>query len=431
MSEKFCRSRHVVGGAAVLIASLVANPPTAHAACDTFYRIAAGDTLRSISVNQLGHDRYTEIFQANQDIVSRPDRIEIGQLLYLPCSGPEARTRATALQASNLTATSRDDLGDKRAELEETADLAAAQPLIRKQLRAADAPGQSTQAAANLAPETDSDTVREPSTNVASVTLSSEPISPSAQPRRLRLLTGGGLDPLVGETLQSGGLAVEIIKQALREAGSSDTIEVAVIDDWGSHRSVLMPTGAFHLAFPWIGDGCEGSGASQSICRDFTLSRPIYQVTETLLTQSGDPLATSTSATGQESQIGDGAVVCRQDGLGKGFLGQLGQAVSVVKSPDLRDCFDLLLDGKVQLVSAPLPMTEGLLQHRAYRGKIEELSRLRRDMPVRALALNDDVTAKEVIGALDRGLTEIQGSGLWFKLVSSYLTAFNQKRLEN
>ena len=57
-------SLRIVG---LAICFLFAVPMQSHAACDSFYRIAAGDTLRTISVRELGTDDYGPLFGANRD----------------------------------------------------------------------------------------------------------------------------------------------------------------------------------------------------------------------------------------------------------------------------------------------------------------------------------------------------------------------------
>jgi len=56
------------------------------------YRVKSGDTLGQIAKRELGDtSRYAEIFEANRDKLSSPDRIEIGQLLTIPRGDDSAR----------------------------------------------------------------------------------------------------------------------------------------------------------------------------------------------------------------------------------------------------------------------------------------------------------------------------------------------------
>jgi nucleoid-associated protein YgaU len=57
----------------------------AAAAAATSYTVKAGDTLSKIAREQLGDaNAYTEIFKANRDQLSDPDKIQPGQVLKIP-----------------------------------------------------------------------------------------------------------------------------------------------------------------------------------------------------------------------------------------------------------------------------------------------------------------------------------------------------------
>lgn len=50
-----------------------------------FYTVKSGDTLSDIAQSQLGDSgRYMEIFNANRNILSSPDAIDVGQTLRIP-----------------------------------------------------------------------------------------------------------------------------------------------------------------------------------------------------------------------------------------------------------------------------------------------------------------------------------------------------------
>ena len=57
----------------------------APAAAETTYTVKSGDTLSKIAQQTLGHaNAYTEIFNANRDQLSDPDKIKPGQVLKIP-----------------------------------------------------------------------------------------------------------------------------------------------------------------------------------------------------------------------------------------------------------------------------------------------------------------------------------------------------------
>ena len=66
-----------------VVADIKANP--AAAASGTTYTVKPGDTLSQIAKDKLGSaSAYMEIFNANKDVLSDPDKIKPGQVLKIP-----------------------------------------------------------------------------------------------------------------------------------------------------------------------------------------------------------------------------------------------------------------------------------------------------------------------------------------------------------
>ena len=66
-----------------IVADIKANP--AAAASGATYTVKAGDTLSQIAKDKLGSaSAYMEIFNANKDVLSDPDKIKPGQVLKIP-----------------------------------------------------------------------------------------------------------------------------------------------------------------------------------------------------------------------------------------------------------------------------------------------------------------------------------------------------------
>ena len=71
----------VVSDAATQVASATAS------ADSTFYQVKSGDTLSKIAKQFYGDaNRYSEIFKANQPMLSHPDKIYPGQSLRIPAA---------------------------------------------------------------------------------------------------------------------------------------------------------------------------------------------------------------------------------------------------------------------------------------------------------------------------------------------------------
>ncbi len=66
-------------------ASLVAMEPEVPSVEEQFYTVQPGDTLSAISARTLGTvRRYEEIFEANRDVLSTPNSLQIGMQLRIP-----------------------------------------------------------------------------------------------------------------------------------------------------------------------------------------------------------------------------------------------------------------------------------------------------------------------------------------------------------
>jgi len=60
-------------------------PPGSDNAYTQWYEVKSGDTLWKIAKEHYGDGGlYTEIFKANQDVLTNPDKIKVGQRLRIP-----------------------------------------------------------------------------------------------------------------------------------------------------------------------------------------------------------------------------------------------------------------------------------------------------------------------------------------------------------
>ena len=61
------------------------TPPSGDNAYTQWYEVKSGDTLWKIAKEHYGDGNlYKDIFQANQDVLTDPDKIKVGQRLRLP-----------------------------------------------------------------------------------------------------------------------------------------------------------------------------------------------------------------------------------------------------------------------------------------------------------------------------------------------------------
>src|SRR5262245_31725605 len=68
-----------------IVADIQATGPAATPSAERTYTVKPGDTLSKIAKETLGHaNAYLEIFNANRDQLSDPDKIKPGQVLKIP-----------------------------------------------------------------------------------------------------------------------------------------------------------------------------------------------------------------------------------------------------------------------------------------------------------------------------------------------------------
>jgi LysM repeat protein len=68
-----------------IVADIKSSGAAAPAAQESTYTVQAGDTLSKIAKEKLGNaNAYMEIFNANRDQLSDPDKIKPGQVLKIP-----------------------------------------------------------------------------------------------------------------------------------------------------------------------------------------------------------------------------------------------------------------------------------------------------------------------------------------------------------
>ncbi len=369
--------------AGLALLSLFLLPAQADAACSVFYRVAAGDTLRTISLRETGTDDYDRLFRANTDILSDPSRIEIGQLLYIPCNAGAFVDRSSAMAAAGRKPTFRDNLGTRRAGAR--ADVPVAGP------------------------------------SVAEVAKSAVPLT--EPPAALRVLTGSGLAPLSHRDLPGHGMANLLLSEALAAVKDTRTLELAVVDDWKSHLSVLMPTGAFNLALPWPRPDCGAAvptQLSQKLCASFVYSAPLYEIQMTTVALAGDPLEQARSANALA-----GRTVCRPAGFPAVDLEKtnkaLKQEMTIVTRFTAEDCAAMMVEGRADAVSLPEVDAIRLLQSADFSGQLIRARYLGASVPVHALALRSAPGSEALIAKVNAGLAQLQTSGRWMEVISTYL----------
>ena len=380
--------RALTGGAAGLALSvaLTFSATDAQAECDTFYRVVPGDTLRGIAVQNIGNEDYQTIFRANDDILQTPALIEVGQLLYLPCAD-KFQDRRSALAAAGITATPRDNLGDRLAPVE-TADIP-------------------------------SETTEEPALVDGAPADDDAPAILRSAAGAVTVLTGTGLAPLVDRSLPAHGMVPLILGEALSAAEDPRKLELAFVDDWKAHLPVLMPTGAFPLGAPWPKPDCDAADLdrkAREFCQTYVFSEAFYEMPINVLVRPDSPLVSARA----DKSLGDQRI-CRPVGFPTFDLERMRVNLKVISAQTSTDCARMVLDGEADAISLPEPEADRLLSVETLSGKLVRARYLTRSVPIHAIALRGDQTGEQLIDLIDQGLTKMHESGRWVELITSYL----------
>ena len=387
--------------------------------CGEFHRVQRGDTLRALTVRTYGHDRFFELFEANRDILSDPAEIEVGQLLFLPCTSDGNVTRQQALQRLGRKPSTVDQLGTRLARRTERTDavqVAVVSPGAQETLPKPGARG--IRASANSARAVTGAPAAELATPPPQTAPAEKP------PKGLRMLSSNGLSPLSGEALPDGGLIGSVIREAFAQSTPFTKTDTVFVDDRAAHLEVLLPMQAFALSYPWPAPDCTLAGAvgahSRAICGEFELSLPIYQIEMIFLARPQAP-ELGVSSVG-ELKTGK---ICRPEGFPPVDLERLGLGAFVLIKRSVSDCIAAVLDGEANVLSTPRATYNALRWSPA----LEEISALRRNEPVHAIFPRSAPLTASLKAKLDQGLRSLQASGKWFRIVSGYLSDFNRGRL--
>ncbi|HSF94137.1 MAG TPA: transporter substrate-binding domain-containing protein [Thermohalobaculum sp.] len=370
--KSFTPLKAVLGALALTASTIVPAPvasQTPEIACGTLYKAKSGDTLHKIAVLAYGTGEYGPVFQANRDLLPNPSSLQVGQQLLIPCrdgSGPQ--TRADALASA--------------------ADAAAP-------------------AADNTAPA--------PEITLAAVVADAD----------VNMLTGSDFAPFSDQRLPEGGMVTELVKLALDRAAPEHPAKVTFVNDWSRHLD-LLGSGAFEIGFPWYKPDCtQAERLSESIrarCTGFVFSDPIYAVSMGYYVRSGDALTAAETHDALE-----GKRLCRPAGY---FTFDLDQAdlreprVTRVVPPTAADCFTLLMQGEVDVISLSASLAEPQISRLGLVGHVVEARQLATSQTLHAVASESSPEGRAYIEMLNAGIADLLSSGRWFEVASRHLGAF-------
>jgi len=355
------RARHIL--TAVAAAIVLPFAASAQEAC-TVYSVKAGDSLATIARSAYGTFDYQQIFNANRNLITNPNQLEVGTVLQLPCKDGGLPDSASA----------REIIANQEAEQ-------ASRPKV----------------------------------------------SNSFEPP-IKIVSGNGWAPFVGEEFDGGGMLVRLATTALNRGGNAREYNVNFVDDWAAHTDTLLPIGAFDVSIAWYMPDCSKidllSDGMKRRCSELDGSLPIYESVVGFFTKPGN----------QYEGVRDysdfaGARVCRPEGWYTFDLeeqGLIDPVVNMVAPKSVNECFEMMQEGEVDVVPLEVESVAGAARDLGIEGEVVQNPYLTNLLQMSFVTHKTNPRGRVYLAMLNRGLTEMRESGEWYAIISSGLAEFNE-----
>lgn len=234
---------------------------------------------------------------------------------------------------------------------------------------------------------------------------------------RIEVVTAGDYAPFTDVEAPGRGMLTQVVTAALNASGLPNEHEIDFIDDWGAHLSILLPKGKYNLGFPWFKPDCSDPSQlpeGDRIRCDYEWSQPLYQITIGFYRAAGEAEPVSGFADLEGKRL------CRPAGYLTFDLAQEGLTAETVTlvQPDTPDgCFTALERGEVDYVTLNRFTAEKAIARAGLGEYVTPIPLVTRPA-LHVVAHRDDRFALDYIAAVDRGLREIQESGLFDQIVN-------------
>ena len=328
------------------------------------YSVEAGDSLVSIAEAAYGTFDYQQIFNANRNLINNPNVLDVGMVLQLPCRDGSLPNAASA----------REIIAAEEAEAE------------------------------------------------------ARPKTSNAFEPPIRIVSGNGWAPFVGEQYEGGGMLVRLATTALNRGGNARENSVNFVDDWAAHIDTLLPLGAFDISIAWYMPDCSKidllSDGMKKRCNELDASLPIYESVVGFFTLTGNEY----QDVRQHADFA-GARICRPEGWYTFDLEEQGliEPVVTMSAPKtVEECFRMMQAGEVDVVPLEVESVAGTARDMGIEGEIAQNPYLTNLLQLSFVTHKTNPRGRVYLALLNRGLTEMRESGEWYAIISSGLAEANQ-----
>lgn len=333
------------------------------------YNVQPGDSMALIAQSAYGTFDYQQIFNANRNLISNPNQLDVGLALQLPCADGSLPNAASAAEI-----------------------IAEQQTASAAQVRAT-----------------------------------------SAFEPPIKIVSANGWAPFVGEKFDGGGMLVRLATTALNRGGNNRDFNVSFVDDWASHTETLLPLGAFDVSIAWYMPDCTKiemlSDGMKKRCTELDGSLPIYESVVGFYTLPDNDYAdvrTYDGFAGARICRPEGWFTfdLEEQGL-------IAPVVTMVVPGSVNDCFEMLTEGSVDVVPLEIESVAAAAAELGIEGDIVQNAYLTNLLQLSFVTHKTNPRGRVYLALLNRGLTEMRESGEWYAIISSSLAEFNEQMASN
>jgi len=243
----------------------------------------------------------------------------------------------------------------------------------------------------------------------------------------MRFLTADDYAPFTDRKLINGGIVTDMLQRALSTNPSKPKFVINWVNDWSLHLDPLLTEQEYDLGFPWLQPDCA-SMAEDYRCQNFEFSYPIFQMLVLLFTDKDRPISFNS-----DSDI-KGAVLCRPKGyythdLEKdGRLWLTNNLIELKQPNSIKDCFDLLIAGKVDAVALNEFTGRSAVSDLSLQGQVVALEN--RPLSIEGLHVvvhKSHPRAQELINIVNESMSSFQLTDEYNAVVDRHFRAFWSK----
>lgn len=238
----------------------------------------------------------------------------------------------------------------------------------------------------------------------------------------VNLLTADDYAPFTDRDLPNGGLVTDVVQHAMEFAAPSEGFTIHWVNDWSAHLEPLLSNALLDMGLPWLKPACDVTPDAYR-CENFLFSDPMFEILIMLFTDKNRPITFT-----QDSDI-LGKTLCRPAGyythdLDKDGRNWIAEAKITLETPDsIQDCFDLLLEGKVDAVALNEFTGRTALKDLGLNDRVSIVAS--RPLSIEGLHVLIHKThprAAELLSLINGGLRGIKASGEYQRIIDAHMT---------